>query len=214
MYGCGLALGAGRSITPIVPGGGGQDWHHHGVPELPVVVETERGTPDELRTKQMLEELLEEHDVARFTFTNRVRIDEKATPHSHPVLTLSTRFMVRTLDCVIADYLHEQLHWYVAGRRSEARQADREWRTLYGRVPRSRKGGARTRRSTLLHLTVNWLEIESLKQVLDAERASNILDAKAVGSIYPWVYQKVRDDGERIRAVLDRTGLTALLKPA
>jgi hypothetical protein len=181
------------------------------VSQLLVTVEAKRGTPDEIRTKQLLEDLLREYDVARFTFTRRVRIDEKATPHSHPVLTLSTRFMVRTEDCVIADYLHEQLHWYVAGQRGAARRATREWRSLYGRAPRKRLGGARTRRSTLLHVTVNWLEVEALKQVLGPERALRILDAKAAGSVYPWVYQKVRDDGARIRAVLERYELTALL---
>ena len=59
----------------------------------------------------MLEQLLEQYDLSPFTFARLARIDAKATPHSHPVLTLSTRFMVRTLDGVIADYLHEQLHW-------------------------------------------------------------------------------------------------------
>jgi hypothetical protein len=63
----------------------------------------------------------------------------------------------------------------------------------------------------LLHLTVNWLEVEALKQVLSPERALRILDAKAAGSVYPWAYQKVRDDGARIRAVLERYELTALL---
>ena len=133
-----------------------------------VVVTTKHDAPDEHRTRRMIEDMLIEHDLSRFTFTHRIVIDGNAVPHSHPVLTLSTRFMVRTMDGVVADYLHEQLHWYAASRVSETRNANREWRLMYGRVPRTRGGGAKTRRSTMLHLTVNWLEIAALKEVLGA----------------------------------------------
>ncbi|MEY2468381.1 MAG: hypothetical protein QOF21_1079, partial [Actinomycetota bacterium] len=172
---------------------------------------TKRATADELRTKQTLEELLARYDLAPFTFTNRVRIDERATPHSHPVLTLSTRFMVRSVDGVVADYLHEQLHRYVSSMRAQSRAANRAWREMFGKVPRRRGGGASTRRSTLLHLTVNWLECEGLCTVLGIERASDVLDAKVDGPVYPWVYRQVRDNHEQLAAVLERTGLAAVV---
>lgn len=155
----------------------------------------------------MLEQLIEQYDLSPFTFTRLVRIDAKATPHSHPVLTLSTRFMVRTLDGVIADYLHEQLHWYVASRRTAVRQANAEWRAIFGRVPGKRGGGAGQRRSTLLHLTVNWLEYEALRAVVGAGRAGEVLEGKVEGPIYPWVYRQVRDENETLGRVLQRVGL-------
>jgi hypothetical protein len=172
-----------------------------------VIVETRRGTPAEEQTKSTLETLLDAYVLAPYTFTTRVRIDENAIAHSHPVLTLSTRFMVRTLDGMLADYLHEQLHWYVAGRRRQSRRANAEWRAMFGKVPRRSGGGAKTRRSTLLHLTVNWLELDALKRVIGDDRAAEVLQAKANGKIYPWVYRQVRDSNGRLADVLKRVGL-------
>ena len=176
-----------------------------------MVVETKRGSDAEVATKELVERLLREHDLGRFTFTRRVRIDENAVPHSHPILTLSTRFMVRTLDGVLSDYLHEQLHWFVAQHRAEARRADRRWRELFGKVPRREDGGARTRRSTRLHLTVNWLEYEALAAVVGRDSATETITAKADGRIYPWVYRQVLDHHARIGDVLREAGLPDLL---
>ena len=182
------------------------------VTKPPVVVTTKHATPDEERTKRLLEDTLSEHDLSHFIFTNRVQIDEKAVSHSHPVLTLSTRFMVRSLDGMIAEVLHEQLHWYVASHRARAWRANREWRSMYGRVPRAGGGGARTRRSTLLHITVNWLEIEALTRVLGMARSSVVVDEKVDGRVYPWVYRTVRDDHSRIGEVLARVGLADIVE--
>jgi len=43
-------------------------------------------------------------------------VEDSATPHSHPVLTIGTRPIVRTPFGVLTTYLHEQIHWYVADR--------------------------------------------------------------------------------------------------
>ncbi|MEY2419843.1 MAG: hypothetical protein QOG90_2523 [Actinomycetota bacterium] len=172
-----------------------------------VRVETKHGSDDELRTKALLEGLMAEHDLSRFTFTHDVRIDENAIPHSHPVLTMSTRFMVRSRNGALADYLHEQLHWYVSQHRRAARDADKAWRKTFGAVPRAAGGGAKTRRSTRLHLTVNWLEFEALSEVVGRDAATDVLHEKANGRIYPWVYRQVVDRYDEIGAVLNRVGL-------
>jgi len=39
------------------------------------------------------ERILASYDLSRYTFTYQVIIDEKAIPHSHPVLTLHTRHL-------------------------------------------------------------------------------------------------------------------------
>lgn len=176
-----------------------------------MMIETRRGSRAELAMKDLIERLLREHDLSAFAFTHRVRIDERAVPHSHPTLTLSTRFMVRTVDGVLADFLHEQLHWFVAEHRPEARRAARQWREMFGALPRRRHGGARTRRSTRLHLTVNWLEYEALACVLGRTRATETIAAKADGKIYPWVYRQVLDRHRPIGHVLREVGLTETL---
>lgn len=172
-----------------------------------VTIETKHGSEAEARTRELLIGLLDEFDLARYTFTTRVRVDERAIPHSHPVLTMSTRFMVRTRDGALADYLHEQLHWWVASHRRATRQANARWRREFGKVPRAAEGGAKTRRSTLLHLTVNWLERAALVDVIGEERARAVIEAKAGGAIYPWVYRQVLDRDEVIGSELRRVGL-------
>ena len=105
---------------------------------------------------------------------------------------------------MVADYLHEQLHWYASAHRVAAWRANRRWRSLLGPVPRTSGGGSRTRHSTRLHLIVNWLEYEALAATIGRERATTTITAKADGPVYPWVYRQVLDRGADIRAVLDR----------
>jgi hypothetical protein len=172
-----------------------------------VAIDAEHGSEDELRTADLLRGLLDEFDLSRYTFTDRVRVDENAIPHSHPVLTMSTRFMVRTRDGALSDYLHEQLHWHVANHRRAARAADREWRRNLGRVPNQAGGGARTPRSTRLHHSGNWLELDALTEVVGAERARAVIQSKTQGRIYPWVYRQVLDRGAELARVLRAVGL-------
>lgn len=173
-----------------------------------VLFETKHGSDDENRTCALLQGLVDEFVLSRYTFTTRVRVDEKAVPHSHPVLTMSTRFMVRTRDGALADYLHEQLHWFAVQHKAQTRRADRVWRTKFGPVPRAKGGGAKTRRSTRLHLTVNWFEFAALVDVIGRERATAVIEAKAAGHVYPWVYRKVLDEHDAIAAVLREAGFS------
>lgn len=173
-----------------------------------VTIETRHGSEAEKRTRQLLLDVMAGHDLDRFTFTNRVVVDETAIPHSHPVLTMSTRFMVRSVDGALSDYLHEQLHWFVSSHRRASRAVNREWRRHFGTVPRAAGGGAKTRRSTLLHLTVNWLEQNALADVVGSDRATVVLNAKVEGHVYPWCYQQVRDHGEVIGETLRMHSLT------
>src|SRR5262249_32114244 len=50
-----------------------------------------RGSKGELQTRDQLQRLIKTYDLAKWTFTRSILIDEEAIPHSHPVLTLSAR---------------------------------------------------------------------------------------------------------------------------
>lgn len=56
-----------------------------------VTVSAARGTARERLTKKTLEEVLATYDLKKYTFTNRVVIEERATNHAFPVLTLNAR---------------------------------------------------------------------------------------------------------------------------
>ena len=64
------------------------------------------------RVAGLLSALRKRHDLARFEYTRLVQIQPAGATHSHPVLTLGTRF-AETEDLLLSTYLHEQMHWYL-----------------------------------------------------------------------------------------------------
>lgn len=157
-------------------------------------------------------ELLEKYDTSRWHFTVRVVIDDNALAHSHPVLTLGTRFPVRSRVGVLSTFLHEQIHWYLAARREQCSAAIEQLRTMYPDVPDGSRGGARDERSTYLHLVVNWLENEGLRSIAGAEDAEATLRAACRGPVYTWIYRRVAEDREAIGNVIRRHGLHEILE--
>jgi hypothetical protein len=164
-------------------------------------------TAQEESTKELLLKIFERFDLSRWTFTDRVIIDHTAKPHSHPVLTLGTKFIVRTPLGVLSTYLHEQLHWYLVDRADETRAAIEDLRKMYPAVPDAEHGGAANDHSTYLHLVVNWLELESLAAVVGREMAEETLRQAAEGPVYGWVYGEVFDKHVDIGDVVRRHGL-------
>jgi hypothetical protein len=53
---------------------------------------------------------LDKYDLTPWLFTRAVVIDDDATPHSHPVLTLHTRHLRDDL-LLLSTFIHEQSHW-------------------------------------------------------------------------------------------------------
>ncbi len=176
-------------------------------------IETATGSESEERTKRLLVELLENYDTSRWHFTDHVIIDENALGHSHPVLTLGTTFPVRSRIGVISLFLHEQIHWYLAGKPGACSAAQEELRRMYPEVPDASNGGARDECSTYLHLIVNWLEIEVLRAVVGTDDAEETLQAARYGRVYQWIYSRVAEDGEAIGNVIRKHGLGARLPP-
>lgn len=179
---------------------------------MTIEITTAHGSVDEERTADFLQQLIEKYDVGRWQFTDHVVLDEDAIPHSHPVLTLSTRVRDRSLTGLLATYLHEQLHWYVREEDdAEAIAAIDEMRALFPSVPDETAGGAHDEFSTYLHLIVNWLEIESLRQVIGREEADAFFQREIDGPVYPWIYRQCIERSDEIAAVVRRHGLDAIL---
>lgn len=174
-------------------------------------IETATGSEKEERTRLLLAELLEEYDTSRWQFTDRVIIDERSLGHSHPVLTLGTRFPVRTRIGVLSSFLHEQIHWYLGTQRRQCSAAIDELRVMYPDAPDATGGGARDQRSTYLHLVVNWLEIEGLRSVVGSNEADDTLQAACRGGSYTWIYKRVLEQRDVIGKVIQRHGLDSVL---
>src|SRR5262245_53037606 len=75
-------------------------------------IRLQSGTPIEERGRDQLRRLLRAYDLHKWLFTRDVLIQSGVIPHSHPVLTLNTRY-VDDDTAQLATFVHEQLHWFL-----------------------------------------------------------------------------------------------------
>jgi len=166
----------------------------------PVKIELATGTEREQRTKITLQRLLTTLDVRKFTFTDRVVIEERAGNHAFPVLTLNAQF-ANSPDDLISSYIHEQLHWRLRGLEERQRSAVDELRRLYPKVPVGLPQGGETESSTYGHLVDCYLEMVADRDLFGPERTKVVLTNK---TRYTWIYNTVMRDEERIAAIVNR----------
>jgi hypothetical protein len=167
-----------------------------------VEISLANGTEAEQNTREQLLRLLDEHAVEPWIYTRRIVIDERAIPHSHPVLTLHTRHLREDLH-LLATFVHEQFHW-LANERAEARDmAIAELRERFPAAPAGGPQGARDQYSTYLHLVVCDLELQAMTKLVGGERARATL---AEWTHYTWIYDRVLND-PNVREVTAKHGL-------
>ena len=169
----------------------------------PLEVELAHDSEGERRTAERLRELIAEHHLERFQLTEKILIDERSTPHSHPVLTLHTRHLGAD-ERLISAYVHEQLHWMEEAMTAQRAAAKDRLRELFPDAP-SEGGGAGGLDGTLLHLIVCDLELQAMTDLLGAEPARALLAGK---TYYQWIYDKVLHD-PRVREVNREWGFVA-----
>jgi len=180
-------------------------WIAASIAAQPVTIELKHGSEVEQKTKTQLERILASYDLTKYTFTHEVEIDEKAIPHSHPVLTLHTRHLGAD-DLLLSTYVHEQLHWYLDAHPAQTEAAEAELRKLYPKVPIGYPEGAQDEESTYLHLIDCYLEMQADRQLMGTERAANVMDFWAADH-YTWVYKTITHDEQPIAGVVERQHL-------
>ena len=164
-----------------------------------LVIRTASDTADERASAENLRRLARTYDLARFLFTLEVVVDAKAIPHSHPILTLTTRH--RSDDALLAEFLHEQLHWYLSPHLQALQRAVREFEQMYPDLPVGLPLGAASRWSSYLHLAVNALELRATELYVGPQRARDVL---AGWQHYRAIYRIVLDETDRVEEVLRR----------
>ena len=165
-------------------------------------IETARGSEMERRTVEQLQGLLRRYDVSPWLFTKRVVVDERAIPHSHPVLTLHTRHLGED-SLLLSTFLHEQLHWFLDAHAAAARLAVTELEKRFPDAPVGFPDGADTRQSTYEHLLVTYLERSLLIQVAGGDATSDVM-AFWVKDHYRWIYRTMLDHNKEIGAIVAR----------
>jgi len=148
-----------------------------------------QGSKEEGQTRAQLQRLLQTYDVAKWIFTRAVLIDEKSIPHSHPVLTVSTRHL-KDDELLLSTFVHEQIHWFLTQNNKNTEEAKRELRGLFPKVPISFPEGANDEESTYLHLIVIYLEYRADRELLGELRARQVMEFWAADH-YTWIYKTV-----------------------
>lgn len=165
------------------------------------------GKNPELETKAKVdfEKLLKKYDVSRYLFTKKVQIEDGVIPHSHPILTLNTRYIDQPLK-QLTTFLHEQIHWWVSENDDGVSAAIAEFRKRYPKIPTERREIARNEYSTYLHLVVCYLELIAMRDVAGEKAAAEAFNWLK-GHHYRWIYRTVLKDEAEIAEVVKRHGL-------
>jgi hypothetical protein len=164
-----------------------------------IAIQTKNATDHERQLRNELEKVIAANDLTKYTFTRTVIVEERAMNHAFPVLTLNTHFLGSD-DELLSSFLHEQLHWYLALRPAQMRDAVAQLRRFYPRVPIGLPEGADTEYSTYGHLVDCYLEIQADRQIIGEERTKKVIKNKPW---YLWIYKTVTDDELRIAAIVN-----------
>jgi hypothetical protein len=152
-------------------------------------ISLKHNTQDEAQTKEQLLRLVKSYDLSKWVFTKSILIDKEAIPHSHPVLTLSTRH-IKDDELLLSTFVHEQIHWLLVEKSKDTDAAIKELRTMFPKVPTSGPEGARDEQSTYLHLLVNYLEYRADRELLGELKAKQVMEFWATDH-YTWIYKTV-----------------------
>ena len=165
-----------------------------------IEISLKNNSREEDQTRDQLQRLLKTYDLSKWIFTKSILIDEKAIPHSHPILTLHTRHL-KDDDLLLSTFVHEQLHWFLVQKDKETNEAMKDLRALFPKVPVGLPDGAADEESTYLHLLVIYLEYRADREILGELRAKQVMDFWS-GDHYTWAYKTVLERRRDIGNIL------------
>ena len=181
--------------------------------EFRIDIDLARAEREAARIRGLLVALRKRHDLGRYEYTRLVQIVPAGPTHSHPILTLGTRF-ADTEDQLLATYLHEQMHWYLwrlgGPDHDPIEPFFDELVRRYPKAPTRLPEGARSYEQTYLHLVVCWLEMAAVADLIGRERADQLCDT-IWG--YRWIYRTVREDREPLGELLAAHAIWPLRTP-
>ena len=160
----------------------------------------------EQKRKEQIERLAEKYDLAKYTITRDIVIDQQAMNHSSPVLTQNLRFLDND-DRALSAYVHEQAHWLLMERHhGQAREMLPELIRLYPNIDITPPYGDGHQGSSYMHLVVLMLEWHALEDLLGAERARAVMEFKRQDH-YKDLYATVMDHRKDMEGFLKRYGV-------
>ncbi len=155
------------------------------------VIEITEVNPNRLTalTKQNLFHLAKVYDLKPFLYTKKILVQSYVIPHSHPTLTINTRYADRP-QRLLATWLHEEFHWWAVQNKAGIDKAIVALKALFPKLPES--GVAHNNHSTYLHLVICHLEYRALIHFLGKKEAKEVMEETIKkDKLYPWIYTQV-----------------------
>jgi hypothetical protein len=160
----------------------------------------------EQKRKEQIERLANVYDLAKYTITRDIVIDQQAMNHSTPVLTQNLRFADND-DRALSAYVHEQAHWLLMERhRGQARQMLPELIHMYPNIDVTPPYGDGNQGTSYIHLVVLMLEWQALEDLLGGARARAVMEFKRQDN-YKDLYATVIDHRQQMEGFLNRYGV-------
>ena len=147
-----------------------------------IVISLKNDSERERITKKSLENILSKYSLDKWVFCQNVTIEQDARGKAFPFITLSAWRDAE--EGLLAQFLHEQIHWIENGKEEQKNQAIEELKAIFPNAPVGRPEGADNEKSTYWHLIICRLEFLALIELLGEEKAKNILLNRKV---YTWI---------------------------
>ena len=156
-------------------------------------------------TKQNLEHLFKVYDLVPFVFTQTVQIQSMSVPHSHPIITLNTRYM-DSPNKLLSSFIHEQLHWWAMPKTQAIESATIDLAKTFPLTDVENKN-----RSAHQHLIICYLEFKALSHFIGEREARKVLTQfMNDDQLYPWHFQQVLERGAELEKILKKHNLEKL----
>ena len=175
-----------------------------------IEISLKNNTVAEAQTRTQLQRLIAAYDLSKWTFTDKVQVDEKAIPHSHPILTMSARH-IKDDELLLSTYVHEQIHWHLVQMSKETDDAVHELHVMFPKVPAGGDEGATDEQSTYLHILVIYLEYRADRELMGELKAKQVMEFWS-GDHYTWIYKTVLERAPEIGRIAFKYRLVPLQK--
>lgn len=166
--------------------------------EALITISLKTGSEKELATRKTLEQLLVKYPLKKWILRREVMIEEGVRAHAFPIVTISER---KTEEAILAQFLHEQIHWIEKGKEQNMNMAVEELKISFPNAPVGRPAGADNEQSTYRHLIVCRLEYLALTELLGEDKAKEIVQKNPN---YTWVRRTILESGSTIDSIINK----------
>lgn len=168
------------------------------------------GHPAEARVATLVRTWVSQGKIKPYLFTGNIVVARHVIPHSHPTLTLNTRWVGQP-NRVLAQLLHEEWHWWAANHHAWTTMVCGKFQAQYPNLPTFLPRGADGLESTYLHVLICALEYFAITVVLGTSAAAEVLQQNIEGDHYTAIYSLVDHHKDSIALTLMDLGAGPLL---